>query len=166
MFSRDDFLDAIATETRLCIHLHGKIDDDQLEYRPVDGMRTSLELLRYLTYAAAGPMDSLVHGTWDAMGARVEKASTMAAAEFPERMEAQLEECRKIVAGLSDEDLGNRRVTLPWGEEGILGPVLVSLCLRFLTAYRMQLFVYAKAGGHPELSTYNCWMGIDAPAPG
>lgn len=164
MFSKENFLDAIATETRLCKHLHGKIDDDQLDYRPGEGMRTSLELLRYLTYNAAGPMHSLIHGSWDSMGARIEQASTMTAAEFPGRMDAQLAECRELAAGLSAEDLESRRVTLPWGEEGMLGSVLVNIVLRFLTAYRMQLFLYAKASGHPELSTHNCWLGADAPA--
>jgi hypothetical protein len=27
----------------------------------------------------------------------------------------------------------------------------------------MQLFLYAKASGNDELSTANCWYGVDAP---
>ena len=32
-------------------------------------------------------------------------------------------------------------------------------------AYRTQLFCYLKSCGREELSTYNLWQGVDAPAP-
>jgi hypothetical protein len=44
---------------------------------------------------------------------------------------------------------------------------LVNVVLRQFAAYRMQLFLYLKASGHPELGTSDCWMGKDAdPATG
>jgi hypothetical protein len=44
------------------------------------------------------------------------------------------------------------------------GAFLVNLVLAGHAAYRTQLFVYLKATGREELSTYNLWQGVDAPA--
>ena len=43
------------------------------------------------------------------------------------------------------------------------GEALHSSCVRFVVAYRMQLFLYLKQTTHPEMSTSNCWLGQDAP---
>jgi hypothetical protein len=39
----------------------------------------------------------------------------------------------------------------------------VNLVLSGHAAYRTQLFLYLKACGREELSTYNLWGGMDAP---
>lgn len=163
MFSKEQFLDAMAGETKICKHLHGKLGDGRLDYKPGEGMRTTLELLQYLSYCAVVPMYAMVNDDWKSSGPRVERASTMTADRFPAAMDSQLAECQEIGAGLSTEELTSREVALPWGERVALGQSLVTLSLGFLTAYRMQLFIYAKASGRPELSTFNCWMGTDAP---
>jgi hypothetical protein len=42
---------------------------------------------------------------------------------------------------------------------------LIEFILGWLYAYKMQLFLYMKAHGHPTLGTMNLWAGMDAPAP-
>ena len=43
-------------------------------------------------------------------------------------------------------------------------PSRACVVLRCLIAYRMQLFLHAKASGASALTTWNCWYGVDAPA--
>jgi hypothetical protein len=42
-----------------------------------------------------------------------------------------------------------------------LGRALVETTLKWLTAYRMQLFLYAKASGNEKIGTANNWAGVD-----
>lgn len=162
MFTPEDFLDTIALETRICKHLNDKLTGDQLTYRPAEGMRSTLELLHYLTYCAILPAHAIVEDDWAAARERATAAKSVTAATFAEHMDRQLDEVRSLVSGLSEQDLG-REVTLPWGVTAPLGRALVDTALRFLTAYRMQLFVYAKASGDGNLATSNCWLGVDPP---
>ncbi len=50
---------------------------------------------------------------------------------------------------------------LPNKQELILGAALVNFPLKFLAAYRMQLFLYLKSTLTEELTTMNCWFGMD-----
>ena len=45
----------------------------------------------------------------------------------------------------------------PWGQ------AIFATSVRFLCAYRMQLFLYIKQCGATELGTSNAWLGMDAP---
>ena len=65
----------------------------------------------------------------------------------------------------------NQEPVLPEGKQIDMGDMgtytlkdwLLRTSLKFLTAYRMQLFLYLKQTTHPEMSTSNCWLGQDAP---
>ena len=48
---------------------------------------------------------------------------------------------------------------LPLGFAVLEGP------LKWLTAYKMQLFLYAKATGATQLKTSNLWRGTDPKPP-
>jgi hypothetical protein len=39
--------------------------------------------------------------------------------------------------------------------------MIVSVVLCHYAAYRMQVFLYLKAGGREELNTMNLWAGMD-----
>jgi hypothetical protein len=43
-----------------------------------------------------------------------------------------------------------------------LGEALIELVLKTATAYRMQLFLYAKASGSAQLTSSDCWQGVAA----
>lgn len=165
MFSTDDFLATVELETRICKHLNDKLKGDQLTYRPAEGMRSTLELLQYLTYCGIAPARALVDGDWSGVAERATRAKGITAASFGDHMDAQLAELRLLIGDLTPAQL-DAPASLPWGEQSRLGKALVDTSLRFLTAYRMQLFLYAKASGSSELSTINCWAGADAPPAG
>ncbi len=82
---------------------------------------------------------------------------------FQTHMDAQLAQIHYMMDQVTDADLAEREVTMPWGATFKLGEALVNTSLKFLTAYRMQLFLHAKTGGAAHLSTSDCWMGCSSP---
>ena len=110
------------------------------------------------TIAAA---QGLMEGDWDPYAKMEEQASTLGPADFPAAMESQKEQLRELFATVTDEEIASREAELPWGETTSLGNALLSLPFRCLCAYRMQLFLYAKAAGNFDLKTPNCWIGMD-----
>ncbi|MEE8143630.1 MAG: hypothetical protein V3T77_11060 [Planctomycetota bacterium] len=163
MISKQQFLDSVAHEVKVCKHIHSKLTPGQLDYKPGENTRTTLELLRYLTFCGAGPTRALVQDDWSPISRYQEAASSMSAEEFPEKMEAQLKEIHELLADVSEEDLQTREAPLPWGVREPLGASLVNLPLKFLASYRLQLFSYVKASGATQLSTYDAWLGMDKP---
>ena len=147
MFDRQQFLASMRGETEICKHLYGKIPAGTLDYRPGENMRTTLELLRYLPLCGRVPTTCFIHDSWGNVKEMIATTATMDAAEFPARMDAQMKAVEDELAGVSDEDLLNRTVTAPWGGELALGQALIECSLKFMAAYRMQLFLYAKAAG-------------------
>ena len=126
-------------------------------------MRTTLELLRYLTRCAQVPATAILTERWDNLKAQVDEAARMPADAFPEAMDSQLDALRTLLEPVSDDEFLTRPATVPWAPGQRLGEALVNTSLKFLTAYRMQLFLYAKIGGAADLATSNCWMGVDMP---
>ena len=163
MISKQQFLDSVAHEVKVCKHLYSKLTPGQMDYKPGENMRTTLELLRYLTFCGAGPTRALVQDDWSPITRYQEEASSMNAEEFGERMDAQLTEIQELLAGVPEADLKSREASLPWGVREPLGASLVNLPLKFLASYRLQLFNYAKASGAKQLSTYDAWLGMDKP---
>ncbi len=147
-------------EVEICKHLFSKIPQGQMEFRLGEGMRTTLELLRYLTFGPLFPAHGMIEDDWQGAQAIADRSKEMAAEEFPARMDQLLESFRTLVEKLPEADL-DRSVELPWGSSGTIGPLLMDLSIKFITAYRMQLFLHAKASGANQLHTMNNWAGID-----
>lgn len=167
MLSKSQFLDSIELEFNLCKHIHSKLDDAHIEFRPNGDMRSTLELMQYLCRCGYLPAHAIVNNAWNEVGAGLEAAKSISAADFPSRLDTELEEIKGLLANLSDEELASRKVQLPppWGVEIPLGRALVETSLKFLTAYRMQLCLYAKQAGLRSLNTTNFWVGTDGPWP-
>lgn len=162
MYSPENLLNSMRHETQILKHLHGKLSAEQLDYRPADGMRSTRELLRYLSYCGIATAEALVEGEWANYHARANAAEDLSSEDFPQAVDRQMAELEILVGNLSAEDF-EREVTSPGDSIGPLGVALINHPLRYLSAYRMQLFVYAKASGCSELSTVNNWGGRDQP---
>ena len=163
MFSKVELKQALADELRLARHLALKLRDVDEGYCPGSKMRTLRELLGYLSVCALAPADALVKDDWGVISAWQERAKTVGKLGFDAAMAAQGEELAKLIDGIPAKEYGSREVGLPWGERVRLDRALFICPLRFLVAYRMQLFLYLKQAGQSELNTYNAWMGQDAP---
>ena len=164
MITKEELLEAMQRECDICIHLHGKIPEGGVDYRPSEKQRSTLELLRYLSFVGLGMSRSLAEGDWAPYTALGQAAEGVAAEDFPAAMAKQKEGLGAFFATLTDADLQERRATLPWGEEYPLGRALMEMPYACLVAYRMQLFLYAKAAGNDAITTPNCWAGVDMDA--
>jgi hypothetical protein len=112
------------------------------------------------------PARAMVTGSWDEAEAREAASQFVTPEGFDAEMARQQEEVEALVRAIPDDDFLERTATLPWGAPASLGEALVTTVLKTLVAYRMQLFLYAKAAGAHELGPSNCWVGVDRrPAP-
>jgi hypothetical protein len=56
-----------------------------------------------------------------------------------------------------------KEVEMPWKGKMPLGAAIINAPVKWLTTYRMQLFLYLKMNGRPELATGDAWR-LTAPA--
>ncbi|HEX7918825.1 MAG TPA: hypothetical protein VF454_05435, partial [Gemmatimonadales bacterium] len=64
---------------------------------------------------------------------------------------------------LPEERLATQDAPLPAGGMQPLAVALMNGPLKWLTAYKLQLFLYAKSSGAHEITTANAWRGADMP---
>jgi epoxyqueuosine reductase QueG len=77
---------------------------------------------------------------------------------------AQEQTYAQLLGDMSDADFRAEMSSFD-GRPISKGSFIVNLVLSGHAAYRTQLFLYLKACGRDELSTWNLWQGKDAPAP-
>lgn len=161
--NRQQLLQSMHHEIRAAKHLFGKLPAGALDYRPAPGQRSTLELLRYLTYCGIGTAKASLAGSFEAVKPYAQAAASMPAEEFPAAMDRQAAALKEAIEGVSDADYAERDMTLAPMIQGKLCEALTNTSLKFLTAYRMQLFLYAKASGAADLDTWDCWRGQTNP---
>ena len=158
MIHKDDILNVLIKECRICIRVFSKLPPEAYDYRPTPGQRSTFELLQYMTYAFAGAAHAIVGNGWDWWKEHEAVAKDMTPDAFPAAMNTQIESLQTLFASLSDDVLENRKVTeVPWPTENTVGVELLDNCLRWLIGYKMQLFLYARSNG-VEMSTMDCWF--------
>jgi hypothetical protein len=165
VLTKSELIDTLRKEVRILLHLVGKIEPAMVDYRPSPKQRSTLDLLRYLTYmgplcihaAKAGVFDL---GPWKAAQ---EAASGRDFDQTVASLQALGDEYGKLLADMTDADL--RGEMDMFGNKSSKGAFLVNLLLGGHAAYRTQLFLYLKSCGREELSTMNLWAGVDAPVP-
>jgi len=152
--------ESMAKDCRVCIHLFQRIPESMHSWRPSEGQRSTSELLGYLSICAISALKGFLEpdkGWRDHYRAR---SQAMVPSRFPELMEQQACEILDYFRDLPDALLESHQVRLPWGEELPLGQAILVAPAKWLPAYRMQLFLYAKANG-VEVATANLWHGRD-----
>ena len=163
MITREQLLNSIQHDVNVCKHLYSKITPDRLNFRPTPGQRSLLELLQYLTVCGIAPISGLLTGDWTEARQASEKSKENRFEDFCNAMDRQMAEIKKMVHDIPEADFQSKEVSLPTGQKSVLGQALLNFPLKFMAAYRMQLFLYLKESGLSELNTYNAWMGIDKP---
>jgi len=166
--NKQQILDSVKEEHNILKHLFSKVKPEDLAYSPGEKMRTTDELLRYITYCAVATFNwyDVILSNKDKENAfqqYVDRAAEMDIQEFPQALDQQYTGIEAILNKYTDDDLKQKKVNRIAGNEYPFNEAIVTSCLRYLTAYRMQLFLYLKQAGQPELNTYNCWVGRDAP---
>ena len=165
MLTKEEFKQACGEEIRVIRHIATKIDPAKLDWRPSQNQRSTIELLRYLSMCYVGPVKALLEDDWSVIGKYQESADKTGLDGFDKAMANQEREVSTLLESVAPGDLDTRQCKLPWGVTQPLGEALFGAPLRFLIAYRMQLFLYAKQSGASELNTHNAWLGMDQPQP-
>jgi hypothetical protein len=166
VLTREELVAALHKEVRILLHLSGKLDIGQLDYRPTSKQRSAIELLRYLSFMGPALVATAKNGKFDGDAWKAEVAAadnrnldeTLAViASLPVAYD-------RLLADMSDADF-RAEMTGFDGAKTSKGAFIVSLVLGGHAAYRTQLFLYLKSSGQEHLGTVNLWRGADAAAP-
>lgn len=161
MITNGQLAQSLARECDIIVHLFSKISPEAYDYQPSAEQRTTLQLLRYVAICASAGIHCMVHKDWKRFAEYRERVQEMPAAEFPAAMERQKQEILDFFASTPEEVLRTQETIMPFGTVLPLGLGILEGPLKWLTAYKMQLFLYAKASGATQLKTSNLWRGVD-----
>ncbi len=164
VLSKSELLASLHHEVHVLLHLAGKIDRAQIDYRPTPKQRSTMQLMRYLSVmgpnlAAAGASGVFDRDAWAAELAQAESRDLDALVEVIAGHAARYD---AALAPLTDASF--RDEVEIFGRKATRGLFMVKQVLGNCVGYRMQLFLYLKACGAEELGTSNLWHGVD-PAP-
>jgi hypothetical protein len=159
---KQHLLNNIEKEINICRRLYTKLPSEKMNYTPGEGIRTNLELLQYLSIA---PTLMLVYWLKESdtdfvayYGAKVAASKTMPHEQFLSAMEEQKKIITKLFDQISDDDLLDKEVSYPWsGAKAPLGEAIIATSVKWLSAYKLQLFLYIKLCGNKQLATADAW---------
>lgn len=145
-----------------------KIPADKHDFRPADSVRSITELLQYLSTCGTGML-----GFWYKKDDRDLKtyfmelnagAKNVTPANFPAVMESQIELVNQLFDEITENDLLNKDVIYPWGETAKLGEAIIETSIKWLTGYKMQLFMKLKQTSSEKLTTPDLWRKTELDA--
>ena len=166
VLTKEELIGSLKNEVRILLHLAGKVDRKQLDYRPTPKQRSTIELLRYMTVMGPMIIRGVKAGAFDgaAWQAAVSEADAMNFDQVLGAIAKQSSTYEELLSSFSDADLRSEVDLFGRGQKSSRGSVIVSMVLGGCAAYRTQLFMYLKACGRDELNTMNLWAGMDGTA--
>ena len=160
---KQQLLNNIEKEINICRRLSTMIPPDQMNYRPKEGVRSTLELLQYL-----GCIGSMMLSYWlkeentdfgTFYGTKIDLSKAMPHEHFLTVMDEQLATIGDLFNQVSEEDLFHKEITYPWnGVKAPLGEAIIATSIKWLSAYKLQLFLFLKLCGDEQLTTADAWM--------
>jgi hypothetical protein len=165
MITKEQAAQSLARECDIIIHLFTKLSPEAYDYQPSPEQRTTLALLRYMAVCASAGIHCMVHADWKRFATYSDRVKEMPASEFPAAMARQKQEILDFFASVSEETLLTQEAPMPGGGILPLGAAILNGPGKWLSAYKMQLFLYAKASGATALKTSNLWRGTDPKPP-
>ena len=159
---KQHLLNNIEKEINICRRLYTKIPRGQMNFRPKEGLRSILELLQYL-----GIIGSVMPGYWlkkddtdfnTFFGTLDKAAKTMPHEQFPTAMEEQMATIRDLFNQISEDDLMSKELVYPWGGKAPMGEAIMATSIKFLTGYKLQLFLFIKLCDDQKLATADAWF--------
>jgi hypothetical protein len=164
VLTKAELIASLQKEARIFVHLCGKVDRTQLDYRPTAKQRSTIEWVRYISVMGPTLVKAALAGEFDpaAWTENAKQAESLSFDEVVAAIAAQPDQFAALLAGAPDSEF-RKEVTF-FGTTQSCGSFLVNVVLMGYAAYRTQLFNYLKACGREELTTMNLWAGMDAPA--
>ena len=164
MITKEQLIESMKHEVSVIKHLATKVPESKLDWRPTPEQRSMLELMRYLTATGLSMATYCVSGNWDHGKDLKLEADKVTSAVFAEAMDKQVERIELLLADIDGDAASTTKAMTAWGTETSQGCVFTDAVIKSFVAYRMQLFLYLKQATDQELTSYNCWVGEDAPA--
>ena len=166
---KQQLLNSIEKEINICRRLSTKLSPDQMNFTPAEGIRTSLELLQYLSIAGAIMPNYWLNEEGNDFGAyyggKVAASKTMEYGQFLNIMDDQTAVIKKLFSKISEDDLLHKEVVYPWnGVKAALGEAIIATSVKWLAAYKLQLFLFIKICGDKQLATADAWVLTELPA--
>lgn len=156
---KHQLLQNLQREVFLIKQLSGFIEERDLDFRPAEKMRSTMELMQYLSSIGSTMLRWFVKNdlTPDEWTKIREYRKTLTIANFKDRLDEQMADIVHYMDLITEEDLIKKEVELPSKEKMILGTAIINAPIKWLAAYRMQLFVYLKMNGRTDISTKEAW---------
>lgn len=151
---------SMARDCRICIHLFQKFPESLHGWRPSEGQRSVEELLQYLSICAIAALKGAIEPDKGWRDHYVAQSKAMKAAQFPEFMEKQAQEIETFFASQPEAAFETIQVKQFYGDPLPMGQSIINGPAKYLAAYKMQLFLYAKQNGI-AVGTPNLWRGTD-----
>lgn len=160
---KHQLLQNLQREIFLLKQLAPLIEERDLDFRPAEKMRSTMELMQYLSGIGATMLrwfviNDLTPEEWVKIR---EYRKSLTLENFRDRLDEQMEDIVKYMNMINEEDLVKVEVTLPSKEKMVLGTAIINAPIKWLAAYRMQLFMYLKMNGRSEISTREAWTVIE-----
>ena len=155
-------LNAIVDEMKICRRLYTKIPPDKMDFRPKDDMRSIHELLQYLCIVGTALPNYWLNASESDFFASFDKIAAvskqMPHEEFLSVMNGQIELINKLFGQINEEDLLNKEVKYPWGGKAPFGEAIISSSIKFLSGYKLQLFLLIRMCTDQKLGTKDAWF--------
>jgi len=166
---KQQLLNNIEKEINICRRLYTKLPSGQMNFRPAEGVRSTLELLQYLSIAGTimpnywiKKADTDFNTYYEAQG---NASKTMPHERFLTVMDEQIITIKELFSQVSEEDLFQKEITYPWnGVKAPLGEAIIATSIKWLAAYKLQLFLFIKLCGDKQLATPDAWALTELPS--
>lgn len=156
---------AIVKEMEICQRLYTKIPQDKMDFRPTAETRSVFELLQYLSFAGTAMLNYWLKeedpnfGTF--WGRLSTTAKQMQQEQFLPVMDDQIQMVKNLFDQINEEDLLQKEVSYPWGVKAPLGEAIITTSVKWMAAYKLQLFLYLKQCTDQKLGTADAWVLTD-----
>ncbi|MBS1493165.1 MAG: hypothetical protein JST55_06630 [Bacteroidetes bacterium] len=161
MTHKENLFNVIEKEISVIKTLSSKVTKNILDYAPMEGMRTTEQVMRYLTWCGSSTVTFFLLDDPSKAKENYQKfqedANSVTLENFKERMDAQLTIIKDCFEKFTDEDLLTKEVLLPWKEPMLFGQAIMETTVKWLTGYKMQMYLYMKQNGI-KLDTGDCWI--------
>ena len=157
MITKEQYIDSLVRELEIIKHLGEKVKPEQMSFKPTEKQRTLGELMQYLGYVFPALIDGVTKND-KAIYMQYHDAAVMPTPEtFASIIDGEIAKVKELVMPLTEEQM-EVEVDM-WVKQTVAMHLLGAL--KNAVAYKMQMFLYLKQSGSPELNTMNLWAGKD-----
>lgn len=161
MITKEQYIKSFVKELEIIKHLAEKITPEMLDYRPTEKQRSTLELMQYLGHISVTAIMSFLDPVKNDYMELAKAKDTITPENFISKIDEQIKVVTEQINLLTSDELEKEASFFGMSEK--LSMHLLN-ALKWITAYKMQLFLYIKANGVSHIGTSNVWAGYDMPS--